>query len=73
MCVLACGLELKLSQDKSICKVFTCFVCVLMMWSDGGALERVQIFILAEGLKVEFFGHYQVEKAVWYKVFVNLV
>ena len=38
---------------------------MLMMWSvtqsltcgqtGGGALERVQIFILAEGLKIEFF------------------
>ena len=57
MCVLACRLGLKWSQDKSIRKVFTCFVCVLMMWSaGGGALERVQIFILAEGLKIEFFG-----------------
>ena len=36
MCVLACRLELKWSQDKSIRKVFTCFVCVLMMWSDWG-------------------------------------
>ena len=38
-CVLACRLELKWSQDKSIRKVFTCFVCVLMMsdwwWSLG--------------------------------------
>ena len=34
-------------------------------------MERVQIFILAEGLK--FFWHYQVEKAVWYKLFMNLV
>ena len=57
MCVLACRLELKWSQDKSIRKGFTYFVCVLMMWSEwGGALERVQIFILAEGLKIEFFG-----------------
>ena len=45
-----------------------------MMWSDwGGALEGVQIFILAEGLKIEFFWHYQVEKAVWYKHFVSFV
>ena len=83
MCVLACRLELKWSQDKSIRKVFTCFVCVftvLMMWSDWGtcqgntlALERVQILILAEGLNIEFFWHYQVQKAVWYKLFVNLV
>ena len=35
--------------------------------------ERVQICILAEGLKVEFYWHYQVEKAVWYKRFANLV
>ena len=42
--------------------------------TGGGALERVQIFILAEGLNVEFFGiSYQVEKAVWHKLFVNLV
>ena len=33
MCVLTCRLELKWSQDKSIRKDFTCFVCVLM-WSD---------------------------------------
>ena len=32
----------------------------------GGTLERMQIFILAEGLN-------QVEKAVWYRLFVNLV
>ena len=37
------------------------------------ALERVQIFILAEGLKIELFGIIRVEKAVWYKLFVNLV
>ena len=56
MCVLTCRLELKWSQDKSIRKVVLC-VCVLMMWSDwGGALERVQIIILAEGLKIELFG-----------------
>ena len=55
MCVLACRLKLKWSQDKPTCKVFTSFVCVLLIWSDwGGALERVQIFILAEGLKIEF-------------------
>ena len=35
----------------------------------GGALERVQIYILAERLKIDFFKHYQVEKAVWYKLF----
>ena len=26
-----------------------------------------------EELEIDFFGHYQVEKAVWYKLFVNLV
>ena len=65
MCVLACGLELKWSQDKSICQVFTCFVYVLMMCqTGGGALQRVQNFILVEGLQIEFFGHYQVRKAL---------
>ena len=30
-------------------------VCVLTMWSSvGGVLERVQLFILAEGLKTKF-------------------
>ena len=29
----------------------------------------MQIFILAEGLKIEFFGIIKVEKAVWYKLF----
>ena len=56
MCVLTFRLEVKWSQDKSICKVFTCFVHVLLMWLDfeSGALERVQIFILAKGIKIEF-------------------
>ena len=45
-------------------------MCMLMMYQTrGGALERVQIFILAEGLN----WHYQVEKAAWCKHFVNLV
>ena len=49
MCVLACRLELS--------KVFTCFVCVLMMWSDWGwSLREGANFILAERLKLEFFG-----------------
>ena len=38
-------------------------------WS--GTLESVIIFILAEGQKL-IFGHYQVEKEVWCKHFVNL-
>ena len=56
-CVFACRLGLKRSQDKSIHRVCTCFVCVLMMWSDWGvaALKRVQFFISAEGLKIDFF------------------
>ena len=37
-------------------------------------LERVQIFISAEGLKIEgFFWHYHIEKVAWCKRFVNLV
>ena len=32
-----------------------------------------KFYILAEGQKIEFFWPYQVEKAVWYKLFVNLV
>ena len=36
MRVLACRLGMIWSQDKSMRKVFTCFVCVLMMWSDCG-------------------------------------
>ena len=48
MCILAYRLEWKWFQDKPIRIVFTCFVCMLMM--RVGALERVYIFILAEGL-----------------------
>ena len=46
--MLACTLELKWSQDKSMRKVFTCFVCVddVRGQTWGGALERVHIFIL---------------------------
>ena len=33
---LACRLELKWSQDKSIHEVFTCFVCVLITSLDCG-------------------------------------
>ena len=55
MCILACRLELKWSQDNPYV-TFLPVLCVLMMWSDwGGALERVQIFILAEKLKIECF------------------
>ena len=54
--------------------LLNCLACVLTMCQTGGRpLERVQIFILTEGLKIEFFWHYQVEKAVWYKLFANLV
>ena len=45
----------------------------MMCQTGGGALERVQIFILAERLKIEFFLQYQVKKAVGCKPFVNLV
>ena len=36
------------------------------MWPEymGGPLERVQIFILAEGLKIDFFWHYQIERGL---------
>ena len=69
-----CRLELKLSQDKSICKFLIDFcVCVDDVVRLGGALQRVQIFILTEGLKIKFVWHYQLEKAVWYNFFVNLV
>ena len=33
--------ELKWSQDKFTDKVFTCSVCVLMMWSDCGCVDDV--------------------------------
>ena len=57
MCVLACRLESKWSQDKSIHKVFYGFVYMLICGQTGsGALERVQTFILAEGLKLSFWG-----------------
>ena len=36
-------------------------------------MESVQIYRVAEKLKFEFIWHYQVEKAVWYERFVNLV
>ena len=53
MCVLACRLEVKWSQDKSIIsKGFTCFVCVLMMWSDWGwSLEENANFYFSWGTK----------------------
>ena len=55
MCVLACRLESKCSQDKSICKVFY-LICVCVDDVVRLGVERVQIFILAEGLKIESFG-----------------
>ena len=75
MCVLTCRLQLKWSWDKSLRKVCTC-LCVLMMWSDCSwrwSLERVQIFYFRWGTKNWVFCNYQVEKGVWYKLFVNLV
>ena len=73
MCVLACRLELRWSQDKSMRKVFTHFVCVLMMWSDWGwSLGEGASFILVEGLKIEFFGIIRWRKQFG-TLFVNLV
>ena len=47
---------MKWFHDKSICTAFTCFVYVLMMWSDClWSLGAVQIFISAEELKIEFY------------------
>ena len=47
---------LKVNTVKTIRNVFTCFVYVLRMWLDsGGALKQVQIFIMAEGVKIESF------------------
>ena len=46
-------MELKWSKDKSESRAFTCFVCVLIMWS---AREGAN-FILGEVL----IGYYQVE------------
>ena len=44
------GRRLELMWSQDICKVFTCFVCVLMIWSDcGWSLQ-----ILPEELKIEF-------------------
>ena len=53
---MACNLELKWSQDKSIHRLFI----VLCIYVDdvqmvGRALEDVQVFILVEGLKIEGF------------------
>jgi len=45
-------MELKWSQDKSIC---TCFACWWCGQTEGGALERVQISVLAEELNIDFF------------------
>ena len=58
-----CRLELKWSQAKSIHKV-SFVLCVVddVVKLGGGASERVQIFILAEGQKN---WQYQVDKAVW--------
>ena len=38
----------------------------------GGALQGVQIFILAEGLKIEIWYYYQVKGTVWCKVLLIL-
>ena len=66
---LACRLKLKWSQNKSMHKFFTCFECVLMMWSDcRWYLEGGANLILVEDRK------YKVEMVVvWCTLFVNLV
>ena len=52
MCVLACRLELKWSQDKPIRKVFVC-VCWSMMWSDWGwSFGEVANFYFSWGTKM---------------------
>ena len=59
MCVLACRLELKWSHDNPYVKfLLDLCVCVddVVRLGGGGVLEWVQIFILAEGLKIEFLG-----------------
>ena len=44
---------------------YTCSVCLLMMGHGvGGALERVKIIILLEGLKNRVLGRFQAEGAV---------
>ena len=54
--------------------IFTCFVCVWMMWSDWGwSLGEGANFISANWLKNSVSWHYQAQKAVWCKLFVNLV
>ena len=58
MCVLPCGLELKWFNDKSLCEVCTCFVCVCV---DNVVRQGVEPwkgcnFILDEGLKISCFG-----------------
>ena len=70
MCVLASRLDLKWSQDKSICEVFTCFVCVLIKWSDW---ECNVLFSARSGTTNWVFWCCQVEKVVWCKLFVKLV
>ena len=67
MCVLACKLELIEVVPGQIhtLNFYLFCVCVDDVVRLRVVLERVQISILAEGLKIEFFWHYQVEKAVW--------
>ena len=67
--LLSASTQLLVVQDKFIREAFTC-ECGDMVRLGA---ERVQIFILAERLKIEFFCHDQVEKAIWYNLFVDLV
>ena len=68
MCVVACRLELKWSQDKSIRKVLWMHC---QTW--GGALEKEQIFILAEGLKIKLFLAISGRESTLVQTSVNLV
>ena len=55
--------------------MFLLVLCVCWWCSQpgGGDLERVQIFVLAKGLKIEFFGTIQYRKQFGTKFFANLV
>ena len=44
--------ELKWSQNESICKVFAYFLCDVVRLGMEPCMESVQIFILAERLKI---------------------
>ena len=72
MCVLACRLELKWSQENPYVLFCVCVDDVVRLGVEPWRGCNF-FFFLPEGLKMSFFWHCQVEKAVWYKLFVNLV